>query len=187
MYTNDKTILRLVRSYAPEGFNKKQARITAAESVPLTGRNWSGGYKTHYVAVHLESGRAVEFEDPAWDAMYELNYCKLSEGIALLAYHWQGLSKSVDVYVHPSNLVPQLEVEEPLTDVQRVILYVTRSYKNSYGGETDIRRKEAARAGCQLSPDEWEKEQSVLCQLGYLDKRGALTLKGKNAANGQTE
>lgn len=107
---------------------------------------------------------------------------KTRAGIAIIAYQWAGLSKSVEVYLHPSNITPQIEDRAELTANQLAILYCMRAYKNTYGGETDLRRKEAGRAGYRLSPEEWAKEQSILQEAGFLDRRGSLTTKGKNAA-----
>lgn len=182
MYTEDKTLLKIVQRYAPEGFNKRQVQVTPAENVPLTGMNWSGGYKTSYVAVNLQSGASCEFPEPEWNEVYQLRTVKMRTGIAIIAYQWAGLSKYVEVYLHPSNITPQIEEGANLTANQLAILYCTRAYKNSYGGETDLRRKEAGRAGYRLSPEEWAKEQSILHEAGFLDRRGSLTTKGKNAA-----
>ena len=182
MYTEDKTIIKLVKKYAPEGFSKRQVKITPAEEVPLTGMNWSGGYKTDYVAVNLSSGDSADFPDPEWNELYQLRTVKMRAGIAIIAYQWAGLSKFVEVYLHSSNITPQIEGAVDLTANQLALLFCTRAYKNTYGGRTDIRREEAGRAGYRLSPEEWAKEQSVLHEMGYLDKRGSLTTKGKNAA-----
>lgn len=182
MYTEDKTIVELVKKYAPEGFNKRQVQVTPAEEVPLTGMNWSGGYKTDYVAVNLSSGDSADFPDPEWNELYQLRTVKMRAGIAIIAYQWAGLSKFVEVYLHPSNVVQQIEEKVDLTPQQLAILFCTRAYKNSYGGRTDIRREEAGRAGYRLSPEAWRAEQDTLCKLGYLDRRGSLTTKGKNAA-----
>ena len=181
MYTEDKTIVELVKKYAPEGFNKRQVQVTPAEEVSLTGMNWSGGYKTDYVAVNLSSGDSADFPEPEWNAVYELRKVKMRAGIAIIAYQYSGLSKFVEVYLHPSNVVQQIEEKADLTPQQLAILYCTRAYKNSYGGETDLRRKEAGRAGYGFTPEAWRAEQDTLCKLGYLDRRGSLTTKGKNA------
>lgn len=182
MYTEDQTIIKLAKRYAPEGFNKRQVQVTPAEEVSLTGMNWSGGYKTGYVAVNLSSGDSEGFPDPEWNAVYQLRKVKMRAGIAIIAYQWAGLSKFVEVYLHPSNVVQQVEHSQELTANQLAILFCTRVYKNTYGGETDLRRKEAGRAGYRLSPEAWRAEQDTLCKLGYLDRRGSLTTKGKNAA-----
>lgn len=182
MYTEDQTIIKLTKKYAPEGFSKRQVQVTPTEEVSLTGMNWSEGYKTSYVAVNLSSGESADFPDPEWNELYQLRTVKMQAGIAIIAYQWAGLSKFVKVYLHPSNLTQQIESAPALTANQLALLYCTRAYKNTYGGRTDIRREEAGRAGYRLSSEEWAKEQSVLHEMGYLDRRGSLTTKGKNAA-----
>lgn len=176
MYTEDKTLLSFVHRFAPDpGFQKKSVAIKSAELVELTGMEWSGGYKTDYVAIHLLEGR--------YASIHEGRQAKLSPGTAIIAYQWAGNNKYVTVFLHRENLASYLSVEDMrLTDRHLAILYCTRNYRNTYGGQTDLRRREAARAGYFFTPEQWRDEQSKLTKWGFLDRRGSLTTKGRNVA-----
>lgn len=187
MLTNDKNILALVKKYAPERFNKRIVNVESTERLQLTGLNWSGGYKNEYVAVHLESGESVHVPEPAWNEKYRARFVQMEAGVAIICYAYCGLGKRIEVYLHPSNITPLLEKPVELTNEEKAVLYFTRCYKNSYGGETDMRRKEAVRLGYPFTKEKWEAVQNQLRERGLLNKANSLTMDGRNACPNSIE
>lgn len=190
MLTNDKNVLGLVKKYKPAGsnlFNKRVIDVESGERIQLTGLNWSGGYKNEYVVVDLVSGESVGIPEPAWNEKYRERFVTLREGIALICYAFCGTGGHITLYVHPQNLTPLLEKPVELTENEKVVLYCTSCYKNSYGGEKDMRRKEANRMGYKLTAAEWIALQKGLCQRGLLTANGALTMAGRNACPNNVE
>lgn len=183
MLTNDKSVLSLVKRYKPDStlFNKRAVNVESGEKIQLTGLNWSGGYKNEYVLVDLVSGQSLDVQEPAWNEMYKERFAHLREGVALICYSFCGTGGRITLYVHPSNLTPLLEKPVELTQHEQVVLYCTLCYKNSYGGEKDMRRKEANRMGYKISPAEWASLQDGLKSRGLLSSNGALTMAGQNA------
>lgn len=182
MLTNDKVILGLVRKYAPDdGFNKRAVNVVATERLQLTGQNWSGGYKSEYIAVDLVDGRCVKIPEPVWNAKYQERFVEVVGGLAIVCYDYCGNGKRITIYLHPSNIALMIEPPIELSEEEKIVLYCSRRFKNVYGGRTDIRRKEAASMGYKMTPEEWGLIQQQLQGKGLLNKSNALTMKGRNA------
>ncbi len=173
MYTKDKTILELVARYAPEGFRKNEVKVEGTEEVTLTGTEWGGGHKNEYVLVHLLTGQS---------AGATTSPQRLVPGVALICYAYAGLAKYVTVYVHPSNLAPLLTKQPELSPAELACLHATRSLKNTYGGEKELRFQHCQRQGSIKTWDEWTVVRDELIRKGFLTKLGALTTAGKNVA-----
>jgi len=82
--------------------------------------------------------------------------------------------KSCSVYTHPDNISKLLTVEYDLSELEKKVLFITRSLISS------ARLEEARRLG--IPKPVWQELQTGLISKGYLIKNGALTLKGKNVA-----
>lgn len=184
MRTNDKILVSLANKLSP--FTKKVRNITVrpATQVKLDRLNWSDGYKNQYNLVNLVSHENVEFPEPPWNEKPRDRYAKIEEGIALIEFGWRGIGHTITVYVHPNNIVQQLEHAE-LTDNERLFLECTASYKNSYGGEKNLRWKEANREKKRkqeqpITFNEWEEIKTGLILKKLLTKSGALTNSGRN-------
>lgn len=76
----------------------------------------------------------------------------------------------------PLNLISN---QPQLSNAEEIVLDVTCSYKNSYGGETNLRQKYAKQKG--LTAEEFKAAQLSLKEKGLLDGRFAVTMNGKNA------
>lgn len=184
MYTNDPTLIALVKKYAPEGFNKRAVKVEATETVHLTGLQWGGGYKNEFVVVNLADGQHAVVPEPHYMAGSSYPSQKLRAGLAAICYSYAGSNKYVTVYLHPDNVTPQLEDKPELSPKELACLVATRSLKNSYGGETELRFKECKRNGSISTWEDWVAIRDGLINKGFLTKSGALTIKGKNAASG---
>ena len=86
-------------------------------------------------------------------------------------------------YIHP-NTLPQyftLPKEQDLTRNEKIVL-VSYGYKNSYGGETDCRFKQAFRS-TQISKQDYKAAHDLCVTKGLIKKAGSgftITAEGKN-------
>src|SRR3990167_7016787 len=97
-----------------------------------------------------------------------------------------GKDLGIPFYVNPARLpqFPPASANE-LTREQRIVLIATRSYKSSYAGVGNYRYVEALRE-TGISAEDWERSKAECQQMGLLDKRGAITVEGRNVV-GQTQ
>lgn len=185
MYTNKQEIMDLVRQYAPDQAfaRKRSVQLETSNEIRLAGLCWSGGYKSEYVAVQLSTGDHVNVEPrpDSWLRGGNEGAYRLSPDVAVIIYQWQGVGKSVRVILHPENLNNKL-LPQPveLTRDEEIVLFLTRTLKNSYGGEKNIREKEARRT-YKMTSDRWQSARERLISRKLLNKRGSITIEGKNA------
>ena len=66
-----------------------------------------------------------------------------------------------------------------------MVFIAPRSYKSSYAGVSNYRYIEALRE-TGISAEDWERSKAECQQMGLLDKRGAITVEGRNVV-GQTQ
>jgi hypothetical protein len=86
------------------------------------------------------------------------------------------MNKYLTIFCLQENLTPMLPKPTEITDDEFICMYYTSCLKNSYGGETDIRRKRS-----RIGVEHWKEIQSDLMKRGLMMKNGALTTDGKNA------
>ena len=159
------------------GYAGRTFAATAAESFTLldyvdldNGGSWSD-----YAIVRGDKCESVR---DGSGAKIELN----ASTMLLQHSYFCGHDTGITIYCHPA-LFPQLlpaGEARTLTTEQQIVLVATRSYKASYAGNSQVRYHEAARQ-TGITRADWERSK-VECQgMGLLDKRGAITLAGKNA------
>ena len=184
IYTNDKTIRDLAAKFAPDKkfAGKQRVKIESVLSLQCTGMNWGGGYLNLYKVVNLSTLDCVELDPPNFMEGSSLKPMKMTPNVAVICYHYAGLGKFISVYLHPDNFTPLISKKVELSREEQIVLYCTMAFKNSYGGRTDIRRKEARHYGLNASPEQWKSLLDGLIGRGLLKKGGGLTTEGLNVA-----
>jgi hypothetical protein len=182
------------------GYDGKKfaARVAESVSVPSDVGLWSGGSRDVYSLVELETGAALPL--PGQDASpfngaRQEREIPLKPGYAMVRHTtFQGRDLGLTFYIHPANAATLLPApQEALAPVQKLILKYTKERKASYNGRDrydmaadDMRYGGSAiRAlGVETMPtrDEWNAAKESLISGGYLNKAGAITVKGKNHA-----
>ncbi len=110
----------------------------------------------------------------------------LLNGVVLVSNSiFLGKDTGITFYVNKGDdyewLVGKKEIAtDELNRNQKIVLVYTRGYKSSYAGVKDNRYVEAFRSH-QISKDDWYEAKNWLIQNMYLNKAGAITVKGKNA------
>ena len=159
------------------GYTGRTFKVTATEAFTLlyyvdpdNGGSWSD-----YAIVRGDKCESVQ---DGTGATITLN----ASTMLLQHSYFCGRDMGITIYCHPA-LFPQLlpaGEAQALTIEQKIVLAATRSYKSYYAGDNQIRFHQARRqTGITLA--DWERSKAECQGLGLLDKRGAITLAGKNA------
>jgi hypothetical protein len=161
----------------PAGFTGREVRIEQLRlPFRFSGRYWDGGSRNRYWVKDIATGQSVAIagvnpltHDPNEDMVTDLppNTCivQLVEG------------NRERLYIY-GNLAPLLPAQEELSENEKIVLKATRTYKSSYAGIKNYRYDQVKHL---ITLSDWVATQQLLQEKGYLDKRNALTIKGKNA------
>ena len=187
MEGNQPELIALGKAAFP-GYNGRSIRLSSAIPSRLDSY-WDGGSRAYYSFVNLATMQAVTI--PSNHPMYEPNNPRilkeLPEGIALIKHTiFCGKDTGLIIYLRPENLTPLLPRAEEVSKEEKIVLEYTASLKNSYGGKTNIRYKEATRE-TGISQEAWEAAKSSLQAKGMLNSQGTITAKGRNARPGRDE
>ena len=186
------------------GYTGRMFQVEARERVHITSY-WDGGTRSYWAILTMGLARGEAAPDrhntimargmPELRVVGECGGMGQAEGIdveidgnTIVAEHviFCGKDLGIRFYVNPARLPQFLPAStNELTREQRIVLIATRSYKSSYAGVGNYRYIEAAReTGISLA--DWERSKAECQQMGYLDKRGAITVDGRNVV-GQTQ
>jgi len=185
-HTTDKLVQEIGRAAFPDYKGKKFRVITQTHPINVKYNNyWDGGTRSWYNFVRLdtmESFGTIPDQHPWFNkAILGADKVQLVPGLVCVEHtHFQGKDLGLTIKVHPEN-APKLLPDNinTTTREEKIVLVATRSYKNTYGGRTNIRYKNAHRE-TGILPDEWETAKQSCINKGWLNKAGAITNTGKN-------
>lgn len=159
---------------------KGHIRVLVGESmsIPSDAGTWSGGTRQVFSAVELASGRTVSITDTfsaPWDGSRVDRHIALKPGFAIVETgSFCGKPAGLHLYIHPADAAPLLPAPPvALSAHGKVLLHFTCALKSSY------RAEECARYGMGVA--EMAAAREELQRAGYLDARGSVTVKGRNA------
>lgn len=166
-----------------QGYAGARFKAEPCESVyiPSDAGLWSGGTRDSYSAIELATGRTspVGFQNTSpWNNERKEASVPLKPGMAIVKHSmFCGKDMGLTFYVHPADiaaLVPH-NAAETLTETETMVLAIIRSRKSAYRAD-EYRRK-------GISEGEAEAIKARLISEGYLNKAGAITVKGRNACD----
>lgn len=177
-------------------YSGKQFKAIVSETVtiPADAGLWSGGSRETYRVIHLETGHdapAADHNASPWDNRRD-NTITLQPGFAVVCHSlFCGKDMGLTFYVHPQNAAKLLPAPVELSELDKVILAYTRARKSSYAGKDryaqaadDWQWKARGKTNKLFyTRDQWEAGKADLATRGLLNKAGALTTAGKNAAS----
>jgi len=146
---------------------------------------WDSGSRDYFYFYQLSSGKmlGVESNHPMFEPNKPRELKDLPHDIILIEHSiFCGKDMGLTIYTTENNrarLLPQ-NTNEQLTEDEKIVLKYTKSLKNSYGGRTNIRFKEAHEEK-GISLENWESAKSNLIRKKLLNSQGAITSKGRNA------
>lgn len=157
---------------------KFQAELVEAVTVPADSGLWSGGSRDTYFALDLSNGQRGLVSDifsAPWDNRQDKKI-PLKSGFAVVKHKtFQGTDLGLTFYMLPTDAAPLLPPPaEELTETELTVLAIIRGLKSGY------RADQYQRKG--ISPAEVEAIKARLIKGEYLNKAGAITPKGRNAA-----
>jgi len=177
----DSTTKEIISNCFPDYTGKK---VKISTHIPKTLNSyWDGGSKTFYVFYELVTKKAysIESNHPVFKTAKPRNLEGLPKGIVIVAHTiYSGQDLGITIYANTQDLAPLLPPKEEISEDEKIVLYFTRAYKSSYGGIRDYRFYEAHRK-TGVTRENWDKalNQCVIKEL--LNKRKAITSKGRNA------
>ena len=157
-------------------YNGKKFAVEVVESVTFNAcdLSWSGGSKVSVDIIRLEDGAVfAEVGESSTDVKI-----KTVPGFAIRKHTvFQGFAMGLTFYIHADNAGNfQLASPDELSREAKLTLKVIRAYKASY------RREYAQHEGLTFA--QYDAQIEALKASGHLAANGALTVKGKNAAQG---
>lgn len=171
-------------------YSGKQFRAQVCEQVtiPCDAGLWSGGSRDHYSAMDISTGRQLPIPGQSaapWDATRRDIPVTIKPGFAIVRHTVsQGKDLGITFFLHPENAAAMLPAPIELTPHEKIVLSATAQYKASYNGQD---RYQMAipynRALLEQYPtrEQWEAAKQSLIARGFLNKAGAITVKGRNA------
>lgn len=181
IYLDRKEVLPIFQELS----NKKTFIIEVVEQVRLSSNYWSGGTRYEYTGVDLVNNKIIppdfdEYGNPFTHP--NVPTVKLEPNMAIVKTGvFCGKHIKPVIYLHPENANKLIKQQDSgLTDNEKIVLRYTKMYKNTYGGETNLRWKEANREK-GISQEDWLAAQKILKEKKMLDKRGAITNAGRNS------
>ena len=173
---------RTVPSHLLAGYRGKSVTVEVCDtvSIPADAGTWSGGSRELYTAVRLCDGERQSITDtfsPPWDASRRNQLVTLKPGFAILETGtFCGKDSGLRFYVHPNDAAPLLPAPSAaISDNAKRVLNVICAYISS--ARNDEYRY------LKLSASDVETAKAELFAVGFIDKRGAATIAGKNARN----
>jgi len=184
-HTTDQIVQKIAKVAFPD-YNGRKFKVVVTTQPVNTKYNafWSGGSRTYYNFVRLDNMKAygeLPAQHPIFDKPIEnAESINLVPGLMCVEHHhFCGKDMGITIKVHPDNAPKLLPNPVKITRHMKIVLAATRSFKNTCGGKTRIRYKEARRAtGIGIS--EWVDAMKTCTQKGFLNKAGAITNAGLN-------
>lgn len=176
------------------GFTSRAVVEVQAAVTHQVGGTW---HDANRVTLHFVDGRERKLETRVGTygganifASAEENAVNLGGEITLpnpdcMVLELHTYPKMARLYVHPEVIPLWLPKTDGLSRDEQIVLVAVRSYKSSYLGIKDYRCWEARQA-TDISKEAYQVAKARLIEQGHLDKRGALTVKGRNAVGRRT-
>jgi hypothetical protein len=183
MYINHPEAVKVALTAYPD-YTGKKFQIEVSSS-PINVRSyWEGGSRSYYTFLRLDTLAVMPIpQQSAFDKQLAgADSVSLIPGMVCVKHTiFCGKDMGITIYVHSENaprLLPVNTVE--ITDHEKTVLFYTRSLKSSYGGISNYRFYTAHKEK-GITLEAWEETKASLIAKGMLDKRGALTMDGRNA------
>jgi hypothetical protein len=177
--------LRAMARVAFPSYNGRTYELDASGVVDVRSY-WSGGSRDTFVAVNLATRRTLAVPQngtPFDGGPIARDGVAIPLGFAIVEHSiFCGRDVGITFHVHPNAAAQLLPLPIDVSDDQRTVLKYTARLKNTYGGESDIRYREAAR-DTAITRERWTIAQAQLRERRMLNAANAITPSGRNAAN----
>lgn len=172
---------------------KFAVRVCETMTIPIDAGLWSGGSRELYRVVRFADGAAVTMPGQSsspWDQGRRDQTVTLTPDLCVVRHSdFCGKDMGLTFYIHPANAAPLLPAPAELTKAESLVLSYTASRKSSYMGKDryDMARDDAGGWRGPVPTDfpsraDWDCAKAALIVRGMLNKVGAITPAGRNAA-----
>ena len=167
---------RAFPSYAGKKFS-----IRTVSGTVNCASSWGGGSRSYFRLVALDSptmSRVVPAQSMFDRQIDGIDTVSIPIGGGIVQHTiFCGRDMGLSLLLAPENATSMLPESEPVTSAERAVLQATATYKNSYGGRTDIRFHESS-----LTREIWDAAQAALIARKLLRSNGSITPEGRNHA-----
>lgn len=178
MYAKFADCAKIVKAAYPDYRGKGDVIVDTSGRFDCVDRYWSEGCRNYYVIVRLADGlpcAEIPGVNPLRDTA-DQHDCVIPAGYAVVCRKFRGQRELMEISVSSENVAQFLPAPKAeLTENQAKCLRATKSFKSSYGGNSNIRQESSG-----LSQSSWAEAKAQLIQMGLLNKAGAITTAGKN-------
>lgn len=170
-------------------YTGKMFKLRTQETVDIRS-SWEGGSRNYFVFVNL-STLSTSGKVPAQSAFDKPirggESVPLPDGFACVVHSiFCGKDHGLTIIVNPATMNPALlPPATELTVDERIVLVATCHLKSSYGGIKNFRFVEATK-DTGITLDRWESAKAACVERGLLNKAGAVTVEGRNAAGNES-
>ena len=185
MYLEKQDIAELVKATYPD-YTGCKFQIQTAAKYHLSNY-WDGGTKNFAKFAKYENGwKVLDAPETTKNPFNGIAHATMDipkNGLVVEHSIFCGKDLGITVYLNPeSEYLPKfLPQDKPeLTREQKIVLAAARGLKSSYAGISNY-RYHAAHRETGISLDAYEGAKAQLIASGYLNRAGAITLKGRNA------
>lgn len=179
---NDDELVREIVSVAFPEYKGRRVRIEYGVKKINMRSYWDGGSKFYFSVVNVQNRKAlrVPTSHPIFDKVKGVDAFEIPEGYVVVE-HSIFCGKDQGIYIHSPDSAPLLEAgeEDDLQDIDIHVLQATRGLKSSYAGIRDRRAYELKRK-YGYTKEQIEQSRARLREGKYLNKRNAITNKGRN-------
>jgi len=176
--------IQLMRTAYP-GYRGRKFKVSTIEGSVNLQSSWQGGSRNYYILIDLATSQTSpvmpaqsQFDTP----VKGLDAVTLPPNAGVVEHSiFCGKDMGLTLVIGPNNATQFLPTVETLPEDHQTVLNYTRSLKNTYGGQTNIRYTEAHRE-TGITQERWTAAQQSLMASQHLRKNGSITAKGKNAA-----
>lgn len=188
IYTNHPDVKKIALAAYPDYSGKKFS--VQVSNHPIDVRSyWDGGSRDYFVFLRLDNMKTWEMPQQSMnDVKVEgADRVSLVPGMVCVEHtYFCGKDIGITIHVHPDNAPKFIEDKPKITIEEKIVLYYTRSYKNTYGGQTNLRYREAVR-NTSIPLGKWVEAIATLQEKGFLNKAAVITNEGRNAIGGISE
>ena len=178
---NDPTAVKLAAAAFP-GYSGRKYRLCVTDAPQTCHSYWDDGSRDYYALVNLADMRQVGIPQNGSGFEATLPPVPMVPGVAILKHSiYRSADLGITIYLHPDNATALLPAPTELTTFEKIVLVATRSLKSSYAGVSNYRFVEAKRE-TGITAEEWDTAKAALISRGLLNKAGAITDTGRNAA-----
>ena len=177
----DEMIKEIVRATFP---SYKGRKFKLSTRIPRKlDSYWDGGSIDYYSFYELSTGKQIDVgsNHPFFERGRPRDLFELPLGIIIVKHSiFMGKDSGITIFANESDLANMLPPKVELSKDEKTVLKYTASYKSSYAGIKNYRWHEANR-DLGISLEEWEEAKEKLIEKKMLNKRGAITVSGRNA------